>query len=82
MRCMVNDQLIRSDRYNFLCAALTICEPFEKEIINLRYGLNGGQEKTIDEVGAIMHMPANRVLEVFNRVLSYMRVIDKNRNRV
>jgi RNA polymerase primary sigma factor len=47
--------------------------PREAEILNARYGLNGGRQKTLDEVGEQFQVTRERVRQLQNRALRKLR---------
>ncbi|MBN1404143.1 MAG: RNA polymerase sigma factor RpoD/SigA [Opitutales bacterium] len=66
-----------------LVSMLDQIEPREAEIIRLRYGLDGGAERTLEEVGVIFNITRERVRQLQNLALNKMRRIfrDKEQQR-
>lgn len=47
--------------------------PREQEVIRLRFGLDGGEPKTLEEVGSIYNVTRERVRQIENKCLCRMR---------
>jgi RNA polymerase primary sigma factor len=45
----------------------------EVEVLSLRYGLNGGQSRTLDEVGYAMHLTRERIRQIEKSALKRLR---------
>jgi RNA polymerase primary sigma factor len=45
----------------------------EAEVLSLRYGLNGGQSRTLDEVGLTMHLTRERIRQIEKTALKRLR---------
>ena len=67
------DQLSDSHRNAGLCAMVDSLNPREAEIIRYRFGLNGRDELTLEEVGAKFHVTRERVRQLQNLALAKMR---------
>ena len=50
-----------------------------RQVIILRYGLNGGREHTLEEVGNILHVTRERIRQIENKALRIMRHPSKSR---
>jgi RNA polymerase primary sigma factor len=56
---------------------LDTLSPRERTIIIYRFGLNGKEQKTLDEVGEIVGLSRERVRQIENRILKKIRKIAK-----
>jgi RNA polymerase primary sigma factor len=62
-------ELLRDD----LSAALKVLPPREREIINLRYGLQDHRTRTLEEVGAHFNLTRERVRQLEARAMAQLR---------
>jgi RNA polymerase primary sigma factor len=46
----------------------------EQRVLNLRYGLDGSDPRTLEEVGAILHISRERVRQLQMRAIDQLRV--------
>jgi RNA polymerase sigma factor (sigma-70 family) len=53
--------------------ALARLEERERTILTLRYGLEDGQERTLEEVGQIFHLSRERIRQIEKRALKRLR---------
>lgn len=60
-------------RTGHLVKALTVLEPNEREIIRLRYGLDGDSPRTLSDVGKAFGLTRERVRQIEGRALSKLR---------
>jgi RNA polymerase primary sigma factor len=67
------DQLRESNQNNALRALVDSLDPREAEIIRYRFGLDGRDELTLEEVGAKFRVTRERVRQLQNLALSKMR---------
>lgn len=67
------DELEMETAKNCLAEALQTLTPREQEILRYRYGLNGGTEKTLEEVGQRFHISRERVRQLQNGALAKLR---------
>ena len=67
------DQLKEKNRNSDLHSMISALEPREAEIIRLRFGLDGYDELTLEEVGQKFHVTRERVRQLQNIALSKMR---------
>jgi RNA polymerase primary sigma factor len=58
-------------------ALLDTLSPRERTILIHRFGLNGKEPKTLDEVGEIVGLSRERVRQIENRILKKLRKIAK-----
>jgi RNA polymerase primary sigma factor len=61
------------DLQNHLKAALLILDDREKKIVLERFGLNGGQPKTLDQIGRTIGVTRERIRQLQARALSKLR---------
>ena len=54
----------------------------EAEILRMRFGLEGGVEKTLDEIGALMRLTRERIRQLQNVALIRLRRLMENRDCV
>jgi RNA polymerase primary sigma factor len=63
----------------FRAAALTKClsalSPRERRVLELRYGLNGEQPRTLDEVGRAFQVTRERIRQIENQGLKKLRAL-------
>ena len=52
---------------------LMILDPREREILQLRFGLDRGEPRTLDEVGAHFHLTRERIRQIEARAMSKLR---------
>jgi RNA polymerase primary sigma factor len=74
---MLRDKAIRRE----LSAMLDQLEPREADIIRLRFGLDGGPEKTLEEVGEQFEITRERVRQLQNLAITKMRKLFKEREQ-
>ncbi|MDB6027861.1 MAG: RpoD family polymerase sigma factor [Verrucomicrobiales bacterium] len=67
------DQLELDAAKALLVSALETLPSREQEILRYRYGLDGGNEKTLEEVGLRFHISRERVRQLQNTALSKLR---------
>lgn len=68
---MLRNKAVRKE----LGMMLDCLEPREADIIRLRFGLDGGTEKTLEEVGALFDITRERVRQLQNLAITKMRKI-------
>ncbi len=74
---MLRDKALRKE----LVMMLEQIEPREAEIIRLRFGLDGGQERTLEEVGEMFGITRERVRQLQNLALNKMRRIFREKEQ-
>jgi RNA polymerase sigma factor (sigma-70 family) len=52
-----------------IVAALNQLSPRERQIVNLRFGMEGGEGHTLDEIGVIVGLSRERVRQILNEAL-------------
>ncbi len=52
---------------------LTILDPREREILRLRYGLDEGDPRTLEQVGVALHLTRERIRQIEQAALSKLR---------
>ena len=65
----VSNELLRQD----LDKALEGLNEREKELINLRFGLEDGEQKSLDEVSHLFQMPREKVKQIEFKALRKLR---------
>jgi len=53
--------------------------PRERNILRLRFGLDGGEEKTLEEIGAEFGLTRERIRQVQNEALAKLRQMIQDR---
>ena len=66
------DLIQRMDQ-EMLSRFLPVLEPREMAILNQRFGLSGGQEKTLDEIGKLFGVTRERIRQLQNQALAKLR---------
>jgi len=66
---IVADILEKSSMINSVRAAVKLLKPKEQEVIISRYGLYGGTEKTLEEVGSMNNITRERVRQIEKKAL-------------
>lgn len=64
------------DRGNALRLALEPLPPRDRQVLVLYYGLNGGETKTLEEIGEILGVTRERVRQLRDRALAALRAGD------
>jgi len=72
---MLRDKALRRE----LATMLEQLEDREAEIIRMRFGLDGGSERTLEEVGAMFDITRERVRQLQNLAITKMRKIFRER---
>jgi RNA polymerase primary sigma factor len=65
--------LDREDSFELLREVLPKLPPREAAILRLRFGLEGGVEKTLEEIGALMRLTRERIRQLQNGALVRLR---------
>ena len=65
--------LIEEDLINSINKVIDTLRPKEKEVIRLRFGLDGGVEKTLEEVGNIYGVTRERIRQIEAKALRKLR---------
>ena len=60
-------------------STLRVLNPREEEIIRLRFGLNGGAQRTLEEIGARMSLSRERARQLERDALKKLRVASEKR---
>ncbi len=60
-------------RYQLIDLVQTLRRPRDRQVILLRYGLDGKGERTLEEVGKQLHVTRERVRQLENRILLGLR---------
>lgn len=58
------EAVLAADRYRALALALARLKPRDRQVLRLRYGLGGGEELTLEEVGRILSVTRERVRQI------------------
>lgn len=65
--------LMRRDEHTMLAELLCTLEPREARILRLRYGLEDGQERSLEEVGNVLGLVRQRVQQIEAAALTRLR---------
>ena len=60
-------------RREYVARALASLPSREREVIELRYGLTGGHQRTLEEVGQAFNITRERVRQIENRTLKKLQ---------
>jgi RNA polymerase primary sigma factor len=71
--------LDKEDSFELLHEVLPKLPPREATIIRLRFGLEGGVEKTLEEIGALMRLTRERIRQLQNLALKRLRRLMQER---
>lgn len=74
--------LDQADSFELLNEVLPKLPPREAAIIRLRFGLEGGVEKTLEEIGALMRLTRERIRQLQNVALTRLRRLMEKRECV
>ena len=74
--------LDKEDSFELLKEVLPKLPPREAAILRLRFGLEGGVEKTLEEIGAMMRLTRERIRQLQNVALSRLRRLMEERDSV
>jgi len=69
----LDQALVEESLRNLLEGMLQDLEPREREILSLRFGLDGGDPKTLKEVGEAVKLSRERVRQIETKVLNKLR---------
>ena len=75
----LEDNLLREQIHTTL---LNVLGPQEREIVCLRYGLEGRERRTLEEMGRIFECPKERVRQIEARALRKLRRPQEHRNLI
>jgi len=70
MLTMLKDQLVKT---------LKILTPREEMVLRMRYGINDGKPKTLEEVGAIFNVTRERIRQIEVKAIKKLRAPARNR---
>ena len=66
-------EIIRQDLVDDVKRALTALPPREQQILSLRYGLENGQEHSLQEIGTLLNLSRERIRQLEARALKRLR---------
>jgi len=66
-------QIIQKNLIEEVQSALAELPPREKQIVSLRYGLEDGEERSLQEVGAALNLSRERIRQLEARALDRLR---------
>lgn len=69
----VDDELIRQALVQDLEAALAELEPKEQQVMRLRYGLEGGDPSTLQQIGDRLRLSRERIRQIESRAMQKLR---------
>ena len=72
------DQLLRSSLKEDLEKVLDSLSPRERDVLRLRYGLDNGRMKTLEEIGQILSVPRERIRQIEAKALRKLRHPNRN----
>lgn len=75
----VEDTVIENDIFKNLRKQIESLTPREGRIISLRYGLDDGKDRTLEEVGKEFNLTKERIRQIESKVLKKMRHSSKSR---
>jgi RNA polymerase primary sigma factor len=64
----------------YLLASLETLRDREKMVIEMRYGINDGNPRTLEEVGRIMGVTRERIRQIENKALKKMRLSSRSKH--
>ncbi len=64
----------QSDLKNWIAKAVKILDPRELKVISCRFGINTGNEMTLQEIGAELHLTRERVRQIQVKALNKMKL--------
>jgi RNA polymerase primary sigma factor len=67
------DRIVRENDAGLVREALARLSERETAILDLRFGLNGAQPKTLEEIGAQFHLSRERIRQIQDEALGKMR---------
>lgn len=67
------ENVFKKQRQEIIHQALDELRPREKEVLISRYGLVGGEEKTLEEVGMIYHVTRERIRQIESKAINKLR---------
>jgi RNA polymerase primary sigma factor len=73
------DEVFRSGLREHIDAALGTLPERERQVIELRYGLDDGQPRTLEEVGRVLKLTRERVRQIEAKALHQLRQPGKNK---
>lgn len=73
------ESLDEKTRLSMLGDLVERLHPRERNILRLRFGLDGGEEKTLEEIGAEFGLTRERIRQVQNEALAKLRQMIENR---
>ncbi|MCI1581429.1 MAG: sigma-70 family RNA polymerase sigma factor [Clostridium beijerinckii] len=75
----VEDIVVEKDIFRRLRKQIESLTPREEKIISLRYGLDDGRDRTLEEVGKEFNLTRERIRQIESKVLKKMRHTIKSR---
>lgn len=74
------EDIVASDMLKeYIAEALRTLKSREKDVLELRYGLNDGEEKTLEEVGKDFGVTRERVRQIESKALKELRHFARNK---
>ncbi len=69
----VEDMLLRESMIEQISEVLQELDPKERQVINLRFGIDGGEPRTLKEVGEILSVSRERVRQIESKAMQKLR---------
>lgn len=76
----VEDEVLKTDGNKYLLEFLEKLSPREQLVLRMRFGIDDGVPKTLEEVGQHFHVTRERARQVEAKALRRLRSIIKNRH--
>ncbi|WP_437680725.1 RNA polymerase sigma factor RpoD/SigA [Sorangium sp. So ce131] len=74
-----DEVLVQSRMHTQVHALLEVLTPREREVLRLRFGLDGGQAHTLAEIGGMFSVSRERVRQIEENALSKLRTLSRRR---
>jgi len=75
------EQLVRHNDHELMREVLATLDPRESRVLAMRFGLDNGQPKTLEEVGACLGVTRERIRQIQEEALLKMRVKIERRDQ-
>ena len=75
------DELIKDNDNELLYEVLAMLDPRESKILKMRFGLDDGRAKTLEEVGEHFGVTRERICQIQERALEKTRMMMEKRSK-